>query len=102
LLFDRRDLVAPFLGFGLDDANCFLSNEKDIVGRADIGLVLANGDPKPGTEIDGHLVLNNPAGFLQMFVDLIAGNLFRVAVRSQTLKRQKTSDNSIIESGKPT
>jgi hypothetical protein len=44
----------------LDHTNCFRGNEKDIVSPADVGLLLANGDPKPCAEIDGLFVLNNP------------------------------------------
>jgi hypothetical protein len=58
LLFDHGDLVAPVIGFGLDQTNSFRGNEKDIVSRADIGLVLANSDPKPCTEIDCPFVLS--------------------------------------------
>jgi hypothetical protein len=39
--------VAPVIGFRLDHTNRFRGNEKDIVSWTDIGLVLANGDPKP-------------------------------------------------------
>ena len=48
LLLDRRDLVAPFFGFGLDHADCLLINEKHIVGWAGIGLIFANGDARTG------------------------------------------------------
>ena len=52
LLFDRRDLVAPVLWLGFDDADRLLVHEQHIVGRADVGLVFAHGDARTGVEID--------------------------------------------------
>ena len=64
------------LRLGFDHANGFVSYEENIVCRTDIGLVLTNGDPGTGIEIDLLLVLNQPACLLQHQVDLVARPLF--------------------------
>ena len=62
LLLDRRDPLAPVLRLGLDDTDGFLVDEEDIVGWANIRLILTNGDSKAGAEVDSLVVLNYPTG----------------------------------------
>ena len=76
MLLDGRYLVAPILRFGLDDANRLLVDEKNIVDRTDISLILADGDPEARTEVNLCLILNDPAGVKQHPVDLVPGGLF--------------------------
>ena len=51
-----------------------------IVGGADVGLVLAHGDPAPGIEVDFVFALHAPARLCELRVNLVAGELFRVLV----------------------
>jgi len=80
LLLDHRDLVAPLPRLGFDNADGLFINEQRVVGRTDIGLVLANGNPQARVEIDGLPVLNNPADLDQTLIDLVARDLFGILV----------------------
>ena len=60
MLLDRGDLLAPILRLGLDDPDRFLVDEENVVGRADIRLILTDGDAEAGAEVDFLLVLNDP------------------------------------------
>jgi hypothetical protein len=80
LFLHSRNFVAPILGFRLDHADRLLINEKHIVGRANVGLVLANGDALARVKIDVLFVLNDPARLGQILVDLITSDLFGVLV----------------------
>ena len=52
LLLDCRDLLAPILRLGLDNADRLLVDEEDVVGWANIRLVLTNDNSEAGTEVD--------------------------------------------------
>ena len=80
LFLDLGDLVAKLFLLGLDDADGFFIDEKDVIGRADVGLVFANRNPRAGAEVDLLCRLNDPAGKLELRVDVVAGLLFRVLV----------------------
>ena len=80
LILHGRDLVAPVLRFGLDDANGAAVHKQDIVCRADISLIFSDGDPQPRAQVDAILVLNMPSRLDQTGVDLIARYLFRCLI----------------------
>ena len=96
LLLDRRDLLAPFPRLGLDNAAGFLVDEENVVGGADIRLILANGDPEAGAEIDLLLVLNEPARLREHLVDVVARRLFGcpVGVRHRITRPSPLARNS--------
>jgi hypothetical protein len=73
--------VAPFFRLSLDNANRLLVEEQDVVRRADIGLVFANGNARTGIEIYGCAMLYDPARLCQLGVNLVTSTLFRVLVR---------------------
>ena len=67
--------MAPFVGLSLDDANGPPINENDVVSRTNVRRVFAHGNPLPGAEINGILILNMPTSFGQPGVDLVASDL---------------------------
>ena len=76
LLLDRRDLLTPVRGFCLDDADRVLVDEQNVIGGADIRLILTNGNPEACTEVDFLLILNKPASLLQHRINVVACLLF--------------------------
>jgi hypothetical protein len=57
--------------------NALLIYNEDIIGCTDFGLVFPDGYPFAGTQVDGFLVLDDPAGLFEGGVDIVAGELFR-------------------------
>ena len=53
--------MAPILTLGLDNAGRFLVDKENVVGWANIRLILTNGDPEASAEVDFLVVLNYPA-----------------------------------------
>jgi hypothetical protein len=82
LILNGRDLVTPVFGFCLNDSNGASIDEQDIIGGANVSLVLANGNALPRTEVEGCPVLNMPARLGQTSVDLVARYLLRILVVS--------------------
>src|ERR1700693_3109634 len=65
LLLDGGDLLSPVFGFGFDNADGFLIDEKGIISRPNIGLVFLDGYAATGAEIDLLVALNDPACLLK-------------------------------------
>ncbi len=65
---------------GLGDADGFLIDEENVVGRAKDGLIFANRDAGASTEVDLLGQLNDPVSQLELRIDVVAGFLFRVLV----------------------
>ena len=80
LIFNRRDLLAPVLGFCLDDADRVLVDEQNVVGGTDIRLVFADGDAEASAEVYLVFRLHLPASLVQQLVDGVARLLFGGAV----------------------
>jgi hypothetical protein len=77
LFLDGGEASAPVVRLGLDDADGLPIGEQDIVGRADVCLILADGHAQAGVEIERVLVLNVPTGRPQTFIDPVPGDLLR-------------------------
>src|SRR5680860_408823 len=45
LLLNRGELVTLVVALGLDNADGLLTDKQRVVGRTDVGLILANGNP---------------------------------------------------------
>ena len=71
---------SPAVRLGLDDTNGPSVGKEHVVGRTDVGLVLADRDADPGIEVDGAPVLHIPAGRPEAVVDPVPGDLFGVLV----------------------
>src|SRR5437899_31173 len=80
LIFDRSKFMAEHVLFGFDDAHGFFIDEEDIIRRADIGLVFADGDARASVEVDGFLALHSPSGASQQLVNSVASDLFGILV----------------------
>ena len=76
---------ALVVGLGFDDANSLLVCEQNVIGRANIRLVLAHSNAEACVEIKCILVLNMPTGRPQAFIDLVPSSLLGSLVVSCTI-----------------
>lgn len=60
LAFVYGEVSGFVFAFRFDDADGFLVDEKDVIGRADVGKVFADGDADGGGEVEGGFVLKGP------------------------------------------
>ena len=77
LFFDSGDILAEVFFFSLNDTDGLSIDEEDIVGRASISLIFADGLALAGSKIDFSLVLNGPARCAEHLIDGLASFLFR-------------------------
>ena len=80
LLLDHGDLPAPLLRLGFDYPDRLAVDEQQVVGGADVGLILPHRYTGAGVEVDRVLRLDAPAGLLQLRVDGVARELLGGAV----------------------
>ena len=80
LIFVSGHFAAFFRFFCFDDADGFAVYEQYIIGGSDFGGIFSDGDAMCGGQVEGIVILDDPAALLELVVDVIAGELFRVAV----------------------
>ena len=76
LIFNRGEAVADFFLFGFDDADGLFVDEKDVIGGADVGLVLADGDVRAGIEVERLFALDDG----EELVNTVAGGLLGILI----------------------
>jgi hypothetical protein len=80
LVFDLGQLKA-FVGFlGLDHANGLFVHEEQVIRRAGIGLIFAHGNTQGRAEVDQLFALHDPTASLELFVYVIARDLFWILI----------------------
>lgn len=80
LVFHDGNFFAPAFRLGFDHADGLTIHKQHVICRADIGLVLAEGNALGGSEVDFLLVLYHPAGLLQQGVYAIPCPLFGILI----------------------
>ena len=75
--FRLDKLKSLVFGLRLDYAHGFAVDKQHVVRRADVGLIFRNGHTRSGSQIYVLLVLNDPAAFSQLLVDIVSRYLFR-------------------------
>ena len=77
LILGQSQTVTLFFFFGFNDADRLSVYKKDIIGRSNIGIILANGDANISTEVEFVPILNLPACLHKKMINLLSRLLFR-------------------------
>lgn len=73
--------VILLLPIRLDDPDCLMLNEEDIVRLSGICLVLSHRHTRPRRQVEPGVILHDPPALGQEMVDVVAGALFGGLVR---------------------